>query len=197
MNGPTETESFFEALALNPAAVPPGGREGEELLVRFTARFAEEFSARRADLTEQGRLLPGARDAVAAAGRLPGVVETVLTGSIRPNALEKLQAFGLGPLLDTTIGGYGSDPYPKGAMLLHSRVRAAEKYHTDIAEHATLYVADSSRDVEAARIGGARMLGVATGRSTAGELRDAGADAVFPDLSDTAAVVDTIDSLTR
>jgi phosphoglycolate phosphatase-like HAD superfamily hydrolase len=196
MVGPTESEAFFEALALNPGARPPGGSEGEELLGRFTARLAEEFGARRTWLTEQGRLLPGAREAVAAVGRLPGVVQTVLTGSIRPNALEKLRAFGLESLVDTSIGGYGSDPYPKGAMLLHSRVRASEKYRADFVEQATVYVADSPRDVEAARVGGARLLAVATGRSSAGELRAAGADVVLADLADTAAVVEAVDRLT-
>jgi phosphoglycolate phosphatase-like HAD superfamily hydrolase len=51
-------------------------------------------------------------------------------------------------------------------------------------------------DVAAARIGGARALGVASGRSRAGELREAGADAVLDDLTDTAAVVAEIERLT-
>ena len=51
-----------------------------------------------------------------------------------------------------------------------------------------MYVADSPRDVDAARIGGARSLAVASGRASAAELREAGADAVLPDLADTAGV---------
>lgn len=38
--------------------------------------------------------------------------------------------------------------------------------------------------------GGSRSLGVVTGRSSAGELRAAGADMVLDDLADTAAVDD-------
>ena len=38
--------------------------------------------------------------------------------------------------------------------------------------------------------------GVASGRSSAGELRDAGADMVLDDLADTGAVVATVDRLT-
>ena len=52
------------------------------------------------------------------------------------------------------------------------------------------------KDAEAARIGGARAIGVASGRSSAGELRDAGADAVLDDLADAAAVVAAVDRLT-
>src|SRR5262249_56803640 len=89
--------------------------------------------------------------------------------------------------LDTAIGGYGSEAYPKGAMLLNARRRAAEKYRGDFTEHTSVYVADSTRDVEAARMGGARSIGVASGRSSAGELRSAGADVVLDDLADTEA----------
>jgi phosphoglycolate phosphatase len=81
-------------------------------------------------------------------------------------------------------------------MLLNARGRAAQKYGTDFTERSTLYIGDSSRDMEAATIGGARSLGVASGRSSTGELRDAGADAVLDDLADTAAVVAAVDRLT-
>jgi len=192
MAGRTESEIFFEALALNA----PGPAADDELLGRFNQQLATAFGARRGTLTKQGRLMPGARDAVAQVGRLPGVVQTVLTGAIRPNAIEKLRAFGLERFFDAEIGGYGSEVYPKGAMLLNARSRAGQKYGADFSERSTLYVGDSSRDMEAARIGGSRSLGVASGRSSAGELRDAGADAVLDDLADTAAVIATVDRLT-
>ena len=196
MAGRTESEIFFDALELNAVGQEPGDRADEELLGRFTRQLAVAFCARRGLLTEQGRLMPGARDAVAEVGRLPGVVQTVLTGAIRPNAIEKLRAFGMERFFDAEIGGYGSEVFPKGAMLLSARGRAAEKYGADFTERSTVYIADSSRDVEAARIGGARSLGVASGRSSAGELRDAGADAVLDDLTDPAAVVAAVDRLT-
>ncbi|MFI1205420.1 HAD family hydrolase [Streptomyces sp. NPDC020883] len=40
-------------------------------------------------------------------------------------------------------------------------------------------------DVEGGRANGVRVIAVASGRSAAPELRDAGADAVVPDLRDT------------
>jgi len=54
-------------------------------------------------------------------------------------------------------------------------------------------IRDGMNRTEAARIGGARAIGVASGRSSAGELRDAGADVALDDLADTAAVVDAVD----
>ena len=196
MAGRTDSEIFFEALAVNASGPQPGDPAGEELLDRFAAQLAAAFRARRDLLTTQGQLMPGALEAVTGVWRLPGLVQTVVTGAIRPNAIEVLRAFGLERYLDTGIGGFGSEVYPKGAMLLNARGRAAEKYRAGFTEYTTVYIADSIRDVEAARIGGARSIGVASGRSSAGELRDAGADAVLDDLADTATVVAAVDQLT-
>ena len=196
MAGRTDSEIFFEALAVNAAGPQPGDPAGEQILGRFAAQLAVAFRARRDLLTTQGRLMPGALEAVTEVWRLPGLVQTVVTGAIRPNAIEVLRAFGLARYLDTEIGGFGSEVYPKGAMLLNARGRAAERYRAGFTEHTTVYIADSTRDVEAARIGGARSIGVASGRSSAGELRDAGADVVLDDLADTETVVAAVDRLT-
>lgn len=198
--GRSDSEIFFEALALNDAS--PGtsadraDTENEELLHRYSRELAKAFGARLDLLPTLGRALPGGKEAVAAVAGLPGVIQSVLTGTIRPNAVAKLRAFGLDEFFDFEIGGYGSEIYPKGAELLRSRGRAAEKYGTDIGADSTVYIADSGRDVEAARIGGAHCVAVASGRSTAGELREAGADLVLDDLADTGAVVAAVDRLT-
>lgn len=196
MAGRTDSEIFFEALALNDADTIDSAPAGEELLGRFTAELGSAFHARRELLTHEGRLLPGARAAVAEVGGLPGVVQTLLTGAIKPDAIDKLRAFDLERFFDTEVGGYGSEVFPKGALLMDARRRAAEKYGVEFAEEATLYIADSTRDVAAARIGGSRSMGVASGRSSAGELRDAGADMVLDDLADTAGVVRAVELLT-
>ncbi len=200
----TDSEIFFDALALNRSASGPFEAGGQELLAAYIRALADSFAERRKSLAVQGRLLPGAREAVVAAAGLPGVVQSVLTGSIRPNAVAKLQAFGLTEFFDLEIGGYGSEVYMKGAQLLDCRSRAAVKYRRragpgsaeDFGPGTTAYLADSNRDVEAASTGGARCIAVASGRSTASELRAAGADLVIDDLTDTAAVVRAIDQLT-
>lgn len=195
MPGRTDSEIFFEALALNEVSVPgPAEVVGQELLARYTRELAVAFELRHELLTQHGRALPGASDAVAAVGALPGVIQSVLTGTIRPNAVAKLRAFGMDGFFDFEIGGYGSEVYPKGAQLVQARTRAAEKYAGRIVS--AVYLADSGRDVEAARIGGARCVAVASGRSTAGELREAGADLVLDDLADTDRVVRAVDWLT-
>jgi phosphoglycolate phosphatase-like HAD superfamily hydrolase len=193
--GRSESEIFFDALALNGADVSAGGT-AEALLEPFSAALAAALHDRRNDLVSQGQLLPGAAEAVAAVAKLDGVVQTVLTGSSKSGAMLKLHAFGLDSFVDFDIGGYGSEAYPKGTLLRVARQRASEKHGVTFAENATVYVADSPRDVDAAKIGGARSLAVASGRASAAELRDAGADAVLPDLTDTAGLLALITRLT-
>ena len=189
MVGYTEPEIFFDALGRNGVSLRADG-ESERLLAPFGAEFATRLAARRDLLTTEGSLLPGAAAALQAVGRLDGVVQSVLTGSSRPNAALKLRAFGLDRYLDLGIGGFaGSEPYPKGALLRATRLRAEEKYQASFAEKATIYVADSPRDVEAAAMGGATSVAVASGRASAAELRNAGADLVLPDLTNPAPVI--------
>jgi phosphoglycolate phosphatase len=195
--GRSDTEIFFESLYLND--VPTGMDEvaDAELLARYCWELEAAFAMRQDEMLRQGRLLAGAREAVVAAAGLSGVVQTVLTGTIKPNAISKLRAFGLDRFFDLEIGGYGSDAYPRGSLLLLVRGQAGEKYGTPITEDSAVYIADTVRDVEAAAIGGARSLAVATGRATLTELREAGADLVLAGLSDTNEVIAAIDRLTR
>jgi phosphoglycolate phosphatase len=193
--GRSESEIFFDALALNGVDMRADG-EAERLLEPFSAELATALIARQDELKREGQLLPGATQAMAAVAELNGAVQSVLTGNSRPTAELKLRAFGLDGFVDFDIGGYGSEAYPKGTLLRVARQRAAEKHGVTFGEDATVYVADSPRDVDAARIGGARSLAVASGRASAAELRDAGADAVLPDLADTAALVTLITRLT-
>lgn len=195
--GRSDTEIFFESLILNDVPVGESEAADAELLARYCWELEAAFVHRQDELLEVGRLLPGARAAVTATASLPGVVQSVLTGTIRPNAAAKLRAFGLDRLFDLEIGGYGSDAYPRGSLLMMSRNRAAEKYGAAIDAEAAVYVADACRDVEAASIGGARCIAVATGRDSAVDLRDAGADLVLADLSDTEQLIFEIDRMTR
>lgn len=190
--GTTEPEIFFDALGRNGLSLRADG-ESERLLAPFGAEFATRLAARRDQLATEGTLLPGAAEALEAVGRLRHVVQSVLTGSSRLNAALKLEAFGLDRYLDLAIAGFaGSEPYPKGALLRVTRLRAEEKYQVSFAEQATIYVADSARDIEAAKAGGATSVAVASGRASTLELRDAGADLVLPDLTNPERLIELI-----
>lgn len=197
--GRTDSEVFFEALALNEAPVSDNRRKAAvdlDLLDRFFWALGASFAARGAEITREGRLLPGAREALAAVSAMPQTIQSVLTGSIRASATVKLSAFHLDQYFDLAVAGFGSDAYPKGTLLLRCVRHATDVYNTTLAPAQAVYVADSDRDVEAATFAGAHSIGVASGRSTAAELRAVGADAVLTDLADTDAVTAAISRLT-
>lgn len=189
--GRTESEIIFETLAFNDIVTT------DDHLPAFMAALADAFAARRADLEKHGRVLAGAREALAALARVPGVVQSVLTGSVRPNATLKLTALGLADHLDLDSGGYETGVYSKAALLEIARSRAAERHGAPFPESATVYIADSPRDVQAAHIAGSPIIAVATGSATEAELRAAGAETVLATLQDTTAVVEAAASLTR
>lgn len=198
--GRTESEIIFETLAFNDVEVT------DEHLPAFMSALAQAFAARRGRLRAEGRLLPGAKEAVAALARRPGTVQSVLTGCIRPNAVIKLAEFGLDSHIDLEVGGYEDGVYSKAALLELARRKASQKYGVAFDESAawqegtakgpTVYIADSARDVQAAKIARAQVLAVATGSATETELRAAGADIVLPTLADTDTVLRAVDHLT-
>lgn len=189
--GRSESEIIFETLAVNDI-VP-----SEHHLPEFIAALGDAFTARGAEVRQVGRVLPGAREALVAVSRLRDVVQSVLTGSIRRNAVLKLTALGLDSYIDFAVAGFGSETYPKGALIELARTRAAEKYKVAFPEDTTVLIADSARDVQAARIAHAKVIAVATGTATEAELTGAGADLVLPTLAETDRVVRAIDELTR
>jgi len=190
MAGRSEPEAFFDALALNAIDMRDDAA-ADKLLAGFSSALSTQLSKRRDQLTRDGHLLPGSAAALAAVAGLDGVVQSVLTGSSRPNAELKLQVFGLDKYLDVEVGGYGgSDPYPKGTLLTVARQRAVEAYGVTFLD--TVYVADALSDIAAAKFGGARCIALASGRDSTAALREAGAIAVLPDLADPAPLLTAI-----
>lgn len=160
---------------------------------RVIEALAASASSLRADLAAGGRALPGAAECLAALATAPGVVQSVLTGNIEPNARLKLATFGLGEQLDFAVGGYGSDSTVRADLVPIARGKARERYGID--PSVIVLVGDTLRDVEAGRDGGALVLGVATGAFTTTELRAAGADAALESLADPTAFLSTLATL--
>jgi phosphoglycolate phosphatase-like HAD superfamily hydrolase len=188
--GKPDSEIVFETLAVN------GIKAEDDHLPRFLSALAIAFADRRGRLAKEGRMMQGAKDALRSVARLDGVVQTVLTGTIKSNAVHKLKAFGLDKYIDFDLGGYGEEVYPKATLLQVAQGRAKERLGTPFTAANTVLIGDSTRDVQAARIGGAAMIGVASGRSMAAELRAAGADLVLPDLTNASEVVAAVAGLT-
>ncbi len=152
-----------------------------------------ELSLTAGRLTREGHELVGARTALEALAARDDVVQTLLTGNVAANARTKLAAFGLDPLLDLTIGAYGSDHHDRRELVPIARARAERRYSRPFPASSTWVIGDTPRDLECAQAGGARCVLVATGRSPYEELRDLPADMVLRDLSDPSPLLDMLD----
>jgi phosphoglycolate phosphatase len=186
MAGRTDLEIALEFLANHEVA------DGERHLPAFTEALVAALATKEARIRELGRALPGAEAALAALGAVPGVVQSLLTGNVQPNALVKLAAFGLDRYLDFEVGGFGSDHRHRPSLVGVARRKARRKYGAGFDGAATVLVGDTPLDVAAGRDGGARVVAVATGPYGVDELRAAGADAVLDDLRDTEATLAAI-----
>ena len=110
------------------------------------------------------------------------MVQSVLTGNIRPLAEVKLGALGLTSHLDLDAGAYGNAHNERAELVLLARQAAAAAYQADFGGEATVVIGDTPFDVAAALACGARAVAVATGQFTAGQLAAASPHALLPTL---------------
>ena len=126
----------------------------------------DRYRALYADLGPPGSsLLPGAVDAFAAVRARAGVT-LVITAKYGPNAHRCLDHVGLAA---DHVVGWRHGPQKAETLLEHG---------------AHVYVGDTVPDIEAARLAGARAVGVPPDRCAADELRAAGADVVLDTLTE-------------
>jgi phosphoglycolate phosphatase len=183
MAGRTDEEIALEMLDRNGIA------EGERHLSGFADALARALATKAEMIAERGRPYPGAREAIERLAAEPGVLQSLLTGNIEPNAAIKLGAVGLLDHLDLEIGGYGSDHRVRAELVLIARRKARAKYGIDFEPKETVLVGDTPLDVAAGRDAGARVVAVASSSFGVHELEAAGPDHVLEHLCDAAALV--------
>ncbi len=183
VTGRTEPAIFRETVELQNIPYSPA------LYDRYAALLSAGYVACAGEMAQRGRALPGAAETISALTQTGKVVQSVLTGNLRPVAETKLQTFGLDAGLDLDVGAYGTDDDVRANLVPVARRRAAEKYQMDFPARATVLIGDTPSDVQAALDSGARIIAVASGKSTSDELRRAGAAVVLPSLHDAQAVV--------
>jgi phosphoglycolate phosphatase-like HAD superfamily hydrolase len=138
---------------------------------------------------EGGRVMPGVPELLNELASNNGVRTGLATGNFREAAFMKLRHFGLDQHLRE--GGFGDDAEERAQLVQLAITRVLGDAKVD--GKATVWViGDTPLDVEAAIANGVLALGVATGASTADELRAAGAHAVLDDLSATDEVLATL-----
>lgn len=150
---------------------------------RYFESLAEEIK-----LPGEGRktVMPGVRPLLSALEARGDVVLALLTGNYQRSARIKLEYFDLWSPF--RFGAFADDASDRNHLVPIALGRARDAGHTPQADRVVV-IGDTPLDVECAKAGGVRALGVATGSHTVEELQDAGADHALEDLSDTDAVV--------
>ncbi|HEV2918647.1 MAG TPA: haloacid dehalogenase-like hydrolase, partial [Actinomycetota bacterium] len=137
MAGRTDPEIALEFLTAHDIA------EGASHLQAFSEALVTALAAKAAVIRERGRALPGARETLEALSRTEGVVQSLLTGNLRPNALLKLASFELDGYLDFESGGFGSDHHHRPHLVEVARAKAERRYGTAFPGPATVLIGDT------------------------------------------------------
>ncbi|MGH3784499.1 MAG: HAD family hydrolase [Pseudonocardiaceae bacterium] len=184
--GRTELAIMHDTLQLHD--VEPSG----QMMRRLAAALVHSYEEARAELAATGRVLPGARETLAALAANPRVHQAVLSGNLRDVSRIKLEVFGLDSYLDLASSAYGDDHIERPELVSIAQQRATERTAATFDEQHTVLIGDTPHDVAAALTAGVRIIAVASGRSDETELAQAGAPVTVSDLTHTATIVQLV-----
>jgi phosphoglycolate phosphatase len=137
-----------------------------------------------------GHVKPGIREALREIQTQKGYVLGLLTGNIEAGARIKLGCFGLSAYFN--VGAFGDDDEDRDRLLPVAVDKLCKQNSVQVSFRDCVVIGDTPRDVSCSKPYGAFSVAVATGPYPAGALIEAGADVVFNDLSDTAALMSVI-----
>lgn len=169
ISGRTELGIMRETLRSN------GVEPTDQAVGKLATALVQGYEDARDELATTGRALPGARDTLVALANNSAVFQTVLTGNLREVARIKLEAFDLDHFLDLTAGAYGDDHHERAELVTIAQHRAEQRAGITFGDATTLLIGDTLNDVKAGLEAGVQVIGVATGKTTMTELRNAGA----------------------
>lgn len=186
-DGKTDPQILVEMLTA-------AGHGGQPEADRLRALGLKYVSLLREELGRPGHrttLMPGILPLLDRVDQEPFTVPGLLTGNFAEGAALKLRAGGIDPGR-FKVGAYGSDSAHRAELPPIAAERAKLIFGRVPSGHDVVIVGDTPADVTCGQCIGARAIGVATGAYSTRELDQAGAHAVFNDLSDTDAVLDAI-----
>lgn len=176
---------------LADAAAAHGVPSDSPALARFRDVYLEHLAVEieKPGASRKG-IMPGIRELVDALAGRGDVYLALLTGNYEAAARIKLEHFDLWRYF--SCGAFGDDAPDRNGLLPRAVATIAACGGPSFAATDAVVIGDTPLDVACAAHSAARSIGVATGNHTIDELRAAGADAVFVDLSDTQAVLRAI-----
>lgn len=182
-----------DALILSDAAAAHGIQPGSPDLARFREVYLRHLGRELEQPGSRKGVMPGVRQLLDALAGRRDVFLALLTGNYEAAARIKLEHFGLWQYF--ACGAFGDDAHDRNGLLPKAVERIAACGGPVIAPQETIVIGDTPLDVACAAASRARSIAVATGSHSIDELRAAGADVVFEDLSDVAAVLAAIEAL--
>ena len=186
-DGKTDPQIVREMMRIDGHADAHIDERMPRLLDRYVEYLNEELAANPAAV----RVMPGIYELLETLEAREDIVLGLLTGNLAGGARAKLCAAGIEPHR-FLVGAYGSDHELRGELPAVAQRRARVECGVDIPGRDVVVIGDTPADVACGRSIGARAIGVATGHYSVDDLRQHGAAAVFPNLSDTPAVVQAI-----
>lgn len=184
-SGGTDPQIALDILAVLDVAQD----EAHRLLPTVIGHLEAELAAAEHLIREHGRVMPGIAELLPHLDAAPGLHQSVLTGNTAANAAVKLRALDLDRWLDLEVGAFGSDHADRNELVPIAVERVRRLRGVAVEPDDVWVVGDTVRDHACARAGGAHSVLVATGHVPIEELRAAGPDHLFEDLSDVEAVV--------
>ena len=186
-DGKTDPLIVMELLAASGHPAP----QDRDLITELCDRYLGYLEAELGGDTHGTRLLPGIVPLLETLDHDPGVVLGLLTGNVVRGARLKLRSAGIDPDL-FVVGAYGSDSHHRPDLPAIA-ARRAEPFLGRIPSGSEIVIiGDTPADVTCGAGIGARPVAVATGSYREAALLEAGAAAVFADLSDTRRVIEAI-----
>ncbi|MGH7883671.1 MAG: HAD hydrolase-like protein, partial [Candidatus Dormibacteraceae bacterium] len=108
----------------------------------------------------------------------------------------KVDAMGLAEYIDFEVGGYGEDGRNREELVSRAKERTTAKYNYRFTDNNTVVIGDTPNDIQAAKLGGAKVISVATGKTSAADLAASNPDLVIPDLRDLSKLLNALEQLT-
>ncbi len=175
MAGKTDMQILKEGLQLHRIDSPNG------MVPAFFKAYIRHL--RNNVFSGRGHVKPGIKDALQSLSTNRSCRLGLLTGNIREGAMVKLKAFDLDTFFEA--GAYGDDSEDRNKLLPMAVDKLYEKTSIKVGFKDCVVIGDTPRDIECSKPYGALAVAVATGPYAPGVLKEAGADIVFEDLSDT------------
>jgi phosphoglycolate phosphatase len=179
-----------DAWILSDAAAAHGIAQDSPSLARFPDVYLRHLIGEIEKPHPRKNMMPGVRDLLDALAQRDDVYVALLTGNYEAAARVKLEHFDLWRYFP--CGAFGDGAADRNSLVPKAIARVAATGGPAFAARDAVVIGDTPLDVACAKVHNARAVGVATGPHPVDELRQAGADAVFEDLGNTAAVLAAI-----